>query len=591
MPLSNFNRIKWRLSLVILGTSFVVLTLGAVAVWVYDTINSKQNLVAQIASIAEITAAYSSVPVAFQDLREVQEPLNALKARGEIDGAYIFYRDGKLLGSFSRTGAKNDPPPLFSLAEGSTFEAKRLVLVRRINLDGETVGTIVIHANLKQQTARAKTFLLIVVLFLIGLVGVAVLLAARLQGMVSDPIAKLAVVAKQITRNKDYSVRVLNKSPDEIGDLVTAFNQMLTEIESQNRNLSESESRLKLALSAASMCVWEWHIETDQVNCSSETRQVFGATPMPMSLETFARFIHPEDADSVLSAIQQTRVRRGSLTMEYRMCSAEGRIFWVAHHGQIRCNASDKPAVLAGIMQDISARKQAEEERHKLTAKLLHAEEEERRRIARELHDTTAQHLAALKMGFTRILNDRGHDSPSLQPETLHLLDQAIQEIRTLTYVLHPPLLEEFGLVGALKDFAAGVTRRSGIQVTTGFDGYEGRLSREIELTLFRVVQESISNAVRHSGTKEISVRLARDEQEVRVEVQDFGRGLSAPGTGADAQRPRNSGVGLAAMQERITMVGGHLTVESDPEGVTVLASVPLPAAIPPSAPTQPNHT
>ena len=223
-------------------------------------------------------------------------------------------------------------------------------------------------------------------------------------------------------------------------------------------------------------------------------------------METFARFIHPEDADSVLSAIQQTPVRRSSLAMEYRMCAAEGRIFWVAHHGQIRCNANDQPVVLAGILQDISTRKQAEEERHKLTAKLLHAEEEERRRIARELHDTTAQHLAALKMGFTRIRNERGSDAPSLQPETLHLLDQAIQEIRTLTYVLHPPLLEEFGLVGALKDFAAGVTRRSGIQVTAGFDGYEGRLAREIELTLFRVVQESISNAVRHSGTKEISV-------------------------------------------------------------------------------------
>jgi signal transduction histidine kinase len=116
-------------------------------------------------------------------------------------------------------------------------------------------------------------------------------------------------------------------------------------------------------------------------------------------------------------------------------------------------------------------------------------------------------------------------------------------------------------------------------------------LSREIELTLFRVVQESISNAIRHSGTKEISVRLARDEHEVRVEIQDFGRGMPASGNGNDAQRPRNSGVGLAAMQERLTMVGGHLTVESDPEGVTVLASVPLAAVIPKSLPTQPDNS
>ena len=571
-----FNQIKWRLSLVILGTSFVVLTLGAVAVWVYDTINAKQNLVAQIASLAEVTAANSSVAVAYQDVRDIQDPLNALRSRGEIDAVYIFFREGNLLASFSRGDLTN--PPL-SLIEGHVFEAHRLVLTRKIRLEDDTVGFIVVQANLKQQTARAKTFLLIVTLFLIGLAGIAMLLASRLQGMVSDPIARLATVAKQITKNKDYSVRVRSKSPDEIGDLVTAFNQMLTEIESQNRNLSESESRLKLALTASSMCVWEWHIASDTVTCSSETKQILGATKLPMSLETFYRLIHLDDLESVLNAIQQAVAKRVALAVEYRLRTADGSIVWVAHHGQIRCDANDRPSVLAGIVQNISARKLAEEERHKLTAKLLHAEEEERRRIARELHDTTAQHLAALKMGFTRILTERGPDPQSLQPETLQLLDQAIQEIRTLTYVLHPPLLEEFGLVGALKDFAAGVTRRSGVQVTAGFDGYEGRLSREIELTLFRVVQESISNAIRHSGTKEISIRLARDEQEVRVEIQDFGQGLPTSRPGSDAKLPRNSGVGLAAMQERLTMVGGHLTVESDPEGVTVLASVPLATA------------
>src|SRR6478609_3849619 len=245
MPLSKFNQIKWRLSLVILGTSFVVLSLGAVAVWIYDTLNAKQNLVAQIASLAEVTAVNSSAAVAFRDLRDIQDPLNALEARSEIDGAYIFYRDGTLLGSFSRAGAMNNPPPGFSLAEGHSFEAKRLVLQRWIKFDGETFGVIVIRANLEQQIARAKTFLLIMMLFLVGLVGVAVLLASRLQGMVSDPIAKLAAVAKQITRNKDYSVRVLNNSAGEIGDLVTTFNLMLTEIERQNRSLSEGESRLK----------------------------------------------------------------------------------------------------------------------------------------------------------------------------------------------------------------------------------------------------------------------------------------------------------------------------------------------------------
>lgn len=567
-----FKGIKWRLTVVILGTSFVVIFLGAIAMWVYDTINARQNLVSQIDSIAEITAANSSSSVAFKNTRDIQDPLNALKARSEIDAAYIYFTDGRLFASFSRTESITNPPP-FSLFEGYAFEAKRLVLSRKIKFFEDPVGIIIIHANLTQQIARGKTFLLIGLLLLIGLIGVAVLLATRLQRMVSDPIAKLAAVANHITRHKDYSARVQSTSPGEIGDLVTAFNQMLSEIEQQNRNIIESEIRLKLALSASSMCVWEWNVESDVIDCSSETTEIIGDKIAPMSLESFCQLIHPEDLERVTTAIHQAVDKRTSLAIEYRVLAANERIVWVAHHGQLRSLTNRQPTVLAGIVQNISARKRAEAERQKLTAKLLHAEEEERRRIARELHDTTAQHLAALKIGFTRLFNERSHDTHLLQAETFHLLDQAIQEIRTLTYVLHPPLLEEFGLVGALKDFAAGVTRRSGVQVTVGFDGYEGRLPRNIELAMFRVVQESISNAVRHSGTKEVSIRLARDEQEVRVEIQDFGHGMPVP----DARLPRNSGVGLAAMQERLTMVGGNLTVESDPEGVTVLASVPVP--------------
>ncbi len=582
-----FSEIKWRLTLVILGTSFVVIFLGAIAMWFYDTINARQSLVSQIASIAEITAANSASSVAFKNTRDIQDPLNALKARQEIDAAYIYFTDGRLFASFNRSDSGTNPPP-FSLAEGHAFEADQLILSRKIRFFEDPVGLILIHANLTQPAARGKTFLAIGLLLLTGLIGIAALLATRLQRMVSDPIAKLAAVADHITRFKDYSIRVQSTSPDEIGALITAFNQMLSEIERQNRNIIENELRLKLALSASNMCVWEWNIETDLVTCSSETAELMGDTIAPNSLEAFSRFIHPEDVERVRSAIHQAMAKRTSLAVEYRVLTIHDRIIWVAHHGQIRAPAAGKPTVLAGIIQNISARKRAEAERQKLTAKLLHAEEEERRRIARELHDTTAQHLAALKIGFTRLLNEHTHDTQLLQAEIFHLLDQAIQEIRTLTYVLHPPLLEEFGLVGALKDFAAGISRRSGIQVTAGFDGYEGRLPRNIELALFRVVQESISNAVRHSGTKEVSIRLARDEHEVRVEVQDFGHGMPTPSARADGKVPRNSGVGLAAMQERLAMVGGQLTVESDPEGVTVLASVPIatPDRIP--NPTQP---
>ena len=205
--------------------------------------------------------------------------------------------------------------------------------------------------------------------------------------------------------------------------------------------------------------------------------------------------------------------------------------------------------------------------------------EEERRGIARELHDTTAQHLAALKINFVRLfehpeLNEDAREALAAQGR--QLLDQALHELRTLTYILHPPVLEQFGLVGALSDFATGITRRNGVKVTLDAEDYQGRLPPTVELTLFRVVQEAVTNAIRHSGTERIVVHLAKDAKEVRLAIQDFGRGLP--------QHPAslfNAGVGIGSMKERLFLVGGKLNVDSGEQGVTVRATVPIPAAMP----------
>jgi signal transduction histidine kinase len=205
----------------------------------------------------------------------------------------------------------------------------------------------------------------------------------------------------------------------------------------------------------------------------------------------------------------------------------------------------------------------------------------ERRRIARELHDTTAQHLAATKLNLDRLLH---HTTPvngeqnQILFDSLNLIEQAVQEIRTLTYVLHPPLLDELGLVGALRDYAAGIEKRSGIRISVDTEGYHGRLPHEIELVLFRVIQESLANVLRHSGSSTVLIRLERDDLEARLEVQDSGCGLPTENAQPDTKLLRRIGVGIAAMRERLRHVGGKLDIESDAEGVTVLANIPTPA-------------
>jgi len=233
----------------------------------------------------------------------------------------------------------------------------------------------------------------------------------------------------------------------------------------------------------------------------------------------------------------------------------------------------DGERCLVSVVRDLTERKRAETERQQLLVQLMQAEDEERGRIARELHDTTAQHLAAVSMNLTRLAGDAPGltaQSGKLVSESLSLADQAVQEIRTLTYLLHPPLLDELGLAGALRDYAAGFTKRSGLHIDVDVGDFSGRLPHEIELALFRVVQESLANVHRHSGSATALLRLERDEHEVRLEIQDNGHGLSP-----DARRGV-VGVGIAGMRERLGQLGGELEVESDGEGVTVLASVPL---------------
>ena len=273
-----------------------------------------------------------------------------------------------------------------------------------------------------------------------------------------------------------------------------------------------------------------------------------------------------EAARAQYLATLQERGRVVEMEADFRMKDGQTRL------GLISAEVLDLREgrhVLASV-RHITDRKRAEIERDGLNAQLLESENEERRRIGRELHDTTAQHLAVIQMNLSRLreATPAGADATAtLLAESHALAVQSVQEIRTLSYLLHPPLLDELGLAGALADYATGFGERSGIHVQVDTAGYSGRLPREHELALFRVAQESLTNMHRHSGSAGVLIRLERDAGEVRMEVQDSGRGLPPDAT---------PGVGLRGMKERLVRIGGALSIESDEEGTTVLASVPV---------------
>lgn len=221
---------------------------------------------------------------------------------------------------------------------------------------------------------------------------------------------------------------------------------------------------------------------------------------------------------------------------------------------------------------DVTTRRQAEKSLQLLTGRLLQFQDEERRRIARELHDTTAQNLTALSMNLSLLgqsCSTWTDESRQLLTDCLTNTDQCCEEIRTLSYLLHPPQLDEMGLAGAAKEFCDGFARRSGLRLNLELPFDSTRLPRDVEMALFRVLQESLGNVHRHSGSKTATVRLVRNADEVRLEVQDAGRGMSP------TSRETGLGVGIAGMQERMKQVGGRLEIDSGSNGTTIRAIVP----------------
>ncbi len=234
----------------------------------------------------------------------------------------------------------------------------------------------------------------------------------------------------------------------------------------------------------------------------------------------------------------------------------------------------------AGAIRDITERKQCEEELRQLSGHLLQSQDEERRRIGRELHDSTAQELVAVALNLD-LMQQRsaGRDvtADNLVADSQAIIEQCQRELRTLAYQLHPPVLDEVGLVGAVQEYAAGFTQRSGIKVTLDASPALGRLPGETERALFRVVQESLGNVHRHSGSPTATIRMTREAAEVILEVTDQGNGLHLRGDGSVA----NAGVGLAGMRERLRQLGGRFEIESNGRGATVRAIVPGEAAAP----------
>jgi signal transduction histidine kinase len=213
----------------------------------------------------------------------------------------------------------------------------------------------------------------------------------------------------------------------------------------------------------------------------------------------------------------------------------------------------------------------------KLSSFLLQAQDEERRRISRELHDSTGQLLVALKLNVNQLKSEFANANPEAErilDDTEAVVEEMSRQLRTMSYLLHPPLLDEAGLVSALRWYVDGFASRSSLKVTMDVPGHLGRLPQALETTIFRLIQESLTNIHRHSDSKTGFIRIVSKDHEVLVEVSDEGKGFSFESELAG--RTSRPGVGILGMRERVHRLGGKLEMLSDSSGTHVVAKLPI---------------
>ena len=262
----------------------------------------------------------------------------------------------------------------------------------------------------------------------------------------------------------------------------------------------------------------------------------------------------------------------------FRFRHKNGEWRWISRCATVFArDAEGRPTQILGSAADVTALKTAEEELRSLSARLRNTQDEERRRIARELHDGVAQCLFGISAFLATLRRSVAVPSPEADTlaEVAHHCDEGLKQVRMLSYVLHPPMLDEVGLASALKWFADGLERRSNIDIELEAEDEMERLPIGVERDLFRIVQEALSNVVRHSGSPKAIIRLIRQPDLATVQIQDFGRGMPNGYEPAD-QRQQAGGLGIVGMRERLHYVNGRLEIQTGPQGTTLTAIVPL---------------
>jgi PAS domain S-box-containing protein len=340
--------------------------------------------------------------------------------------------------------------------------------------------------------------------------------------------------------------------------------------------LVRSNEKLRLSMESGEFVGWEADIQTGRGYWFGDLRHMFGisSNAFATKMEDFYLYVHPEDRQRVSEAVAAARQSRAPFCEEFRVVHPDGAIRWIVSRGKFEYAKNGDAMRMIGMAVDITKHKQAEEALASLSHKLIEAQEEERTRIARELHDDINQRIVLLALN----LEELRQGVPVSQVQTRHNLEEACgnvgnlaTDIQALSHRLHSSKLDVLGLAAACHGFCQELSDRQNVEIAFHSEGIPKHLPQETSICLFRVLQEALQNALKHSGARQFEVTLKGTSNEIHLRVRDGGVGF-------DPEKAMNQpGIGLVSMQERMKLVDGQLSIDSKVgRGTTVHARVPF---------------
>lgn len=624
--------IQRKLILVILCTSGFALFLMGSALITYEVVTFRRSLALHVNVLAQIVGSNSTAAVAFDDPKNAQEILGALAADRQVSEAAIYNEKGQLFASFpalrSAATFPDTPGP-----DGHTFADRHLIMFQPILQDGQRLGTIFVRAELSEMYSRLTVYgILLVLVSACSFLG-ALLLARTLQRHISAPILALAEVATAVSERQDYSVRAQKHGSDELGQLTSAFNQMLTRIGESNTALAGSEERLRLALEGSQTGTWDWDVLSGQVIWDDYMYPLYGLTKGEFSQMAGAglKYVHPDDRARVQAATRTALDQQLDLDVGFRIVHPDGALRHMVSRGRAFYDEEGRPVRMAGVSIDVTQSKEAEEElsRAKETAEAANkAKDNFLAILSHELRTPLTPVLAAVASL---------QDDESVPQHIVREVDmirrnveveaRLIDDLLDLTGVARgklelnrrvvdvQPLLEH-----AMKNYCAGVARSKNLSVTVKVTATEthvladGSRMTQVFWNLLQnackftpaggAIEIAIANELRNPPVEgdRVSNATNASDLDLVVSVRDNGIGISPESMSSifnafeQGERSRTRkfgglGLGLAISRAIVELHGGMISAESKGkgEGATIrvrLAAVEAPTDTAAQAPS-----